>query len=155
MQGQQLLLLDQGLRIVNYARLSQVSASRYLFAAVTLLVPASVVTTVSCGLGCTGHCEPGGGAQACYAVPASNCSDASTAPCTVRTACHCASLSSSNLYPTDCNIATCDDAKEETECLTKTGCAWSDACQYRVDCHTLDENGCNNNSECHWSRDCG
>lgn len=128
---------------------------RYLLAGVTQLAPASVVIAVSCGLNCSTRCESGSIMGSCYVVPVSNCSDASAAPCSVRTACHCAGMSSTNPEPSGCNVAACNFSATQAACLQTSGCEWSDACQERYDCNSLDENGCKANSFCYWIRDCG
>lgn len=142
----------------RFSGLNRLSVTYYLLLGATLLAPASMITAMSCGLNCSTRCEQNSLAVICSDLPASTCLDGGTEyQCAVGTGCHCASLTSSNLYPTDCNVAACDVSKDRSECLTKPGCAWGDACQDLVDCHSFDSNqgACNaNEHQCHWSRDC-
>jgi hypothetical protein len=133
-----------------------VSAIRYGLMGIALLAPASVVTTVSCGANCSARCENKSVLTAdCLITPATDCP--SSDGCVVRTGCHCEALSSSNLLPTGCDVVGCAYTTTQSECMTKTGCAWGDACQDDIlDCHTMNtnESACKGNSGCYWSQDC-
>ena len=122
-----------------------------------LWVPASMATVVSCGLSCGGHCEYRTVGMACYALPASTCLDGGADyACAVRTGCHCAGMSPTNLQPAGCNLGSCDQHKDQSTCLQTTGCEWSDACQDAIDCHSItNENTCNAQTEqCGWQKEC-
>jgi hypothetical protein len=132
---------------------------RYLLVGATLLTPASMVMTVSCGLNCSTRCEPESVGPLCFDFPAYSCVDGGAHyPCAVGTGCRCSGVSSSNLAPTGCNTAACDSAKDQSTCLTKPGCEWGDACQDLINCHSFDndESACSANVyRCVWHRDCG
>ena len=125
---------------------------RWLLAGTTLLAPASMVTAVSCGLGCNNYCEASGNGIPCRSLPASDCSSLSY--CSVRTGCHCAGMSNTNVEPVGCNVNACAFVTTQLECLRTSGCEWSDACQDAFDCSTLDESACKMNTLCSWRKDC-
>ena len=132
---------------------------RCLSTVAVLLVPASMVVAISCGLNCGTRCEPAPKGPVCYTLPASTCVDGGAAyPCAVRVGCHCADMSSSNSQSSGCNVYSCSLASDEASCLAKPGCEWGDTCQDAIDCHIFDtdESGCSANwRQCAWHKDCG
>ena len=132
---------------------------RYVLAGAALLVPASVITATSCAdLNCGAKCENTGGAAVdCRSESTAECLSFST--CSVRTACFCSGVSSSNPMPKGCNGAACYVAKDQDQCAGTIGCEWADSCDDLVvfDCHTmdLDETACRQNPRCTYHKDCG
>ena len=127
---------------------------RYLLVGATLLAPASMVTTIYCGLNCNATCEHRSVATLCLDLTAATCSEGEY-PCVVVEGCRCATIIDPAV---GCNSGACGTAPGQAHCLTTPGCDWGDTCRDLIDCHSLkDKNTCavTNGRQCYWSEDCG